>query len=158
MQSGVEQEITIVNDKGRLSEGEIENMLQESAKFHEEDSTMRLKVENELVLKASTVKMQSYLSNENFLKNLTQSDKEMIRGLMEDAKQYLVLNKNASAEEIEAKRKQVDDQFMPILRKAIPGMSAVNNPYAENPHVQEQNPEYEMNTMNPQDMYYPDLD
>jgi len=27
MQSGVEQEITIVNDKGRLSEGEIENML-----------------------------------------------------------------------------------------------------------------------------------
>ena len=33
--TGVEQEITIVNDKGRLSEGEIDNMLKDSEKYLE---------------------------------------------------------------------------------------------------------------------------
>ena len=82
----------------------------------------------------------------------------MIQGLTEDAKQYLHLNQNATAEEIEAKRKEIDTKFMPILRKAYSGMAVQNNAYAENPHVQQQEPEYESNTINPQDIYYPDLD
>jgi len=47
----------------------------------------------------------------------------MIEGLTEDAKKYLHLNQNATAEEIEAKRKEIDTQFMPILRKAYSGMA-----------------------------------
>jgi len=41
--------------------------------------------------------MESYLTNASFVKGMTNSEKEMIKGLVEDGKQYLVLNKDATA-------------------------------------------------------------
>eukprot|EP00656_Telonema_subtile_P001750 TRINITY_DN1075_c0_g2_i2.p1 TRINITY_DN1075_c0_g2~~TRINITY_DN1075_c0_g2_i2.p1 ORF type:complete len:161 (+),score=46.03 TRINITY_DN1075_c0_g2_i2:47-529(+) len=43
--SGKKEEITITNDKGRLSEAEIERMVNEAKEFEDEDRKLREKVE-----------------------------------------------------------------------------------------------------------------
>jgi endoplasmic reticulum chaperone BiP len=43
--SGSKERITITNDKGRLSQEEIERMVQEAEEFAEEDKALRMRIE-----------------------------------------------------------------------------------------------------------------
>ena len=43
--SGAKEKITITNDKGRLSQEEIERMVQEAEEFAEEDKALRMRIE-----------------------------------------------------------------------------------------------------------------
>merc|ERR1719486_1255468 len=44
--TGKNEKITITNDKGRLSQDEIERMVQEAEEFQEEDKKIREKIES----------------------------------------------------------------------------------------------------------------
>jgi endoplasmic reticulum chaperone BiP len=48
--SGQKEKITITNDKGRLSQEEIERMVQEAEEFAEEDKALRLRIEARYVM------------------------------------------------------------------------------------------------------------
>merc|ERR1712083_880937 len=61
--TGKNEKITITNDKGRLSQDEIERMVQEAAEFEEEDKKVREKIESRNQLENYVYSMKNTLSD-----------------------------------------------------------------------------------------------
>lgn len=115
--SGKSQQITISNDKDRLSEEEIERMVKEAEQFADEDRDNAERVE-------ARNKLESYLyslkdSVEDSLKGkLSDEDSEMMRTTTTDALEWLEKNLDASKDELEAKREEVEAVASPIMTRA----------------------------------------
>merc|ERR1712070_856571 len=62
--TGKESQITITNDKGRLSQEEIERMVKEAEKFSAEDDAMKDKIEARNALENYTYSMRNTLNDE----------------------------------------------------------------------------------------------
>merc|ERR1712113_19851 len=60
---GKNEKITITNDKGRLSQDEIERMVQEAEEFQEEDKKVREKIESRNQLENYVYSMKNTLSD-----------------------------------------------------------------------------------------------
>ena len=76
--SGNVQNITIKNDKGRLSQEDIERMVQEGEKFKEEDQMNRDKVEAKNKLDALVYQTRSTIENEQIKSKLEESDMKIL--------------------------------------------------------------------------------
>merc|ERR1712113_304518 len=61
--TGKNEKITITNDKGRLSQDEIERMVQEASEFEEEDKKVREKIESRNQLENYVYSMKNTLSD-----------------------------------------------------------------------------------------------
>merc|ERR1719223_2240664 len=61
--TGKENKITITNDKGRLSQEDIERMVQEAEKFQEEDKKVRDKIEARNALENYVYSMKNTLGD-----------------------------------------------------------------------------------------------
>merc|ERR1712070_858760 len=61
--TGKTEKITITNDKGRLSQDEIERMVQEAEEFQEEDKKVREKIESRNQLENYVYSMKNQLSD-----------------------------------------------------------------------------------------------
>merc|ERR1711963_564617 len=92
-----QEKITITNDKGRLSKDEIDQMVQDAEKYKAEDEAIRKKVEAKNGLENYCFQMKNTLSD--------------------DGLQFLESNPDASAEEMEAKQKELEGKFNPIMMK-----------------------------------------
>ena len=62
--TGKSQNITITNDKGRLSQEDIDKMVEEAERYKEEDEQARLRVEAKNQLEAQCYQLKEALSNE----------------------------------------------------------------------------------------------
>merc|ERR1711904_615871 len=62
--SNKEEKITIVNEKGRLSEEEIERMVQEAEEFEEEDRKVKAKVTERNVLESQIFSAKQKLESD----------------------------------------------------------------------------------------------
>merc|ERR1719231_925660 len=89
--TGKNEKITITNDKGRLSQDEIERMVQEAEEFQEEDKKVREKIGDD--------------------------DKETIEKALEEANEWLDDNQEAEKDEFDEKLKEVQDVCSPIISK-----------------------------------------
>lgn len=90
------KEITITNDKGRLSKEDIDKMVEEAERFKEEDEKRRdrANARNELDALISRSR-SSYLSSDK----LTEEDKKTLSELLDQKQEWLDDNQSAEAEE-----------------------------------------------------------
>merc|ERR1712039_448207 len=88
--SGKTNQITITNEKGRLSQQEIDRMVQEAEKYKAEDE-LKDKFEG--------------------------GDKEKIEAAVQDALDWLDKNQMAEKDEFEAKQKEIEGIVNPIMMK-----------------------------------------
>jgi len=108
-------QITITNEKGRLSKDEIDRMVSEAEKFKAEDEATKSKVEAKNGLENYCFSMKNSLSD---LKDkLDDSDKETIEKACDDGLSWLDSNQMAEKEEFEAKQKEVEEICTPIMTK-----------------------------------------
>merc|ERR1719488_142209 len=111
--TGKNEKITITNDKGRLSQDEIERMVQEAEEFQEEDKKVREKIEARNGLENYVYSMKNQLSDSE----KGDADKETIEKALEEANEWLDDNQEAEKEDFDEKLKEVQDACSPIISK-----------------------------------------
>merc|ERR1712217_95077 len=117
--TGKAEKITITNDKGRLSQEEIERMVSEAEEFHEEDKKVREKIEARNQLENYVYSMKNTLSDseKGVADKIGDDDKEAIEKALEEANEWLDDNQEAEKEDFEEKLKEVQDVCSPIISK-----------------------------------------
>merc|ERR1712146_682748 len=93
--TGKSNQITITNDKGRLSQAEIDRMVQEAEKFRAEDDAVKEKVEAKNGLENYCFTLKSSLSDEKLKDKIDAGDKKQVEDAVAETLQWLDNNQLA---------------------------------------------------------------
>merc|ERR1712185_157201 len=117
--TGQAEKITITNDKGRLSQEEIQRMVEEAEEFAEEDKKVREKIEARTSLENYVYSMKNTLSDseKGVADKISDEDKETIEKALEEANEWLDENQDSEKEDFDEKRKEVEEVCSPIISK-----------------------------------------
>merc|ERR1711981_901366 len=115
--TGKSNQITITNEKGRLSQAEIDRMVNEAEKFRAEDETNKLKIEVKNGLENYCFTMRNTLNEEKLKDKFEGGDKEKIEKAVQDTLDWLDKNQLAEKDEFEAKQKELEGIVNPIMMK-----------------------------------------
>ena len=115
------KQITITNDKGRLSQHEINRMVEDAEKFKAEDEAASKKVEAKNGLESYAYSLRSTLQDEKIAGVISEEDKNTVNAVVEEAISWLETNQLAEVEEFEHKRKELEEKAMPIFAKLYQG-------------------------------------
>ncbi|CAO3649265.1 unnamed protein product [Cunninghamella blakesleeana] len=137
--TGKSNKITITNDKERLSKEDIERMVNEAEKFKAEDeeAANRIKARNEL--ESYTYQLRNTLQ-EHGEKLDNQDEKEKLKTIIDDAIQWLDNSQQASKEEYDSRKKELEDIVNPIMMKFYQQQQPSQgntNPHQDGPSVEE---------------------
>merc|ERR1711877_40716 len=111
------EKITITNDKGRLSKEEIDQMVADAERFREQDDLVRKKVEAKNGLENYCYQMKNTLNDDKLKTHFTEEDKSTIEATANEGLQWLEGNTEAEAAEMEAKQKELEGKFNPIMMR-----------------------------------------
>merc|ERR1719331_1138049 len=119
--TGKSEKITITNDKGRLSQEEIEKMIKEAELFADEDKKVKERVDAKNAFDGYLHSMRSAVEgsgdNKGLSEKLDDDEKEQIQDALKDGQSWLDSNPEADAEEIKEKHKEVEGICAPIISK-----------------------------------------
>ncbi|XP_053990105.1 endoplasmic reticulum chaperone BiP-like [Hylaeus volcanicus] len=116
--SGKSQNIVVNNDKGRLSQAEIQKMIQEAEKFAEEDRLQKQRIDAKQAFESYVeILKNSVEENSELAGKLSSEDKSTINTAVSDGKSWLEENSSAEADEIKAKHKEIENICAPIIKK-----------------------------------------
>merc|ERR1712023_90882 len=117
--TGKNEKITITNDKGRLSQEDIERMVQEAEEYQEEDKKVREKIEARNQLENYVYSMKNTLgdSEKGVADKIGDDDKDTIEKALEEVNEWLDDNQDAEKEDLDEKLKEVQDTCSPIISK-----------------------------------------
>jgi len=115
--TGKSNQITITNEKGRLSQAEIDRMVSEAEKFRGEDESNRAKVEAKNGLENYCFTMRNTLQEEKLVDKFEAGDKEKIEAAVQDTLDWLDKNQLAEKDEFDTKQKELEGVVNPIMMK-----------------------------------------
>lgn len=116
--TGKEQTITITNDKGRLSQEDIEKMVADAEKFKEDDAKITALIEAKNKLENYVYSTESMMGDEKM--RMEEEDKETVKATLEETKTWLYVDRD-NVSEYEDKQKEVEAVLMPIFQKMAGG-------------------------------------
>jgi L1 cell adhesion molecule like protein len=119
--TGNVKKITIKNEKGRLSQDDIDRMVRDAEKFKDQDEAVRKRVEAKNALEGYCFGVRNSLSNEQFANALSQSDKDAVNKEINDCLAWIEGNLEASPEQFENKQKELEGKIMPIMQRGYQG-------------------------------------
>jgi len=131
--TGKNNKITITNDKGRLSKEEIERLVKEAEKFKDEDEKVRQRVESKNQLEQLCYQYRQTLGEEKLKDKFTEDEKKKVNELTDAALKWANDNPAASKEEFDAKVKELEAVFNPIMMRVyqetggMPGQGGMPN-------------------------------
>lgn len=112
------EKITITNDKGRLSQEEIERMVQEAEEFAEEDKKVKEKIDARNNLETYVYNMKNTINDKDKLADKIDSeDKQKIEDALKEALDWLDENQSADKDDFEEKLKEVEAVCSPIIKQ-----------------------------------------
>ena len=112
------EKITITNDKGRLSQEEIDRMVKEAEEFAEEDKKIKERIDARNNLETYVYNMKSTINDKDKLADKLESDdKEKIENSLKEALDWLDDNQSAEKEDFEEKLKEVEAVCNPIIKQ-----------------------------------------
>jgi len=115
--TGKSNQITITNEKGRLSQADIDRMVQEAEKFREEDEAAKVKIEAKNGLENYCFTMRNTLQEEKLQDKFEGDDKDKIEKAVQEALDWLDKNQLAEKDEFEARQKELEGVVNPIMMK-----------------------------------------
>lgn len=111
--------ITITNDKGRLSKEQIDEMVKNAEKFKDDDEKIKQRIESKSQLEGIIYSSKSIYADDN--KSLSDEEKESVKSKVEEIKKWIDENQEATKEEYETKFKEFSDFIHPITQKMYNG-------------------------------------
>ena len=114
--TGKSEKITITNEKGRLSQEEIDRMVREAEEFAEEDKKVKERIDARNSLETYVYNMKNQVSDKDKLADKLESDeKEKIETAVKEALEWLDDNQSVEKEDYEEKLKEVEAVCNPII-------------------------------------------
>lgn len=118
--SGKSHKITITNEKGRLSKGDIDKMMKEAEQYAEEDKLKAERIQSLNELENYCYNLKSSIEEENIKSKLTDDDKKSITDKLDETLSFHndATNDNSiEKEEIDNKYKDLQNLYNPIMQK-----------------------------------------
>jgi len=110
--------IRIESEKGRLSQDEIDKIVQDAEKYKEEDEAMKKKVNAKNGLEAFAYQIRNSCDDPKLKDNIKAEDKEKITKAVDDIIKWVDENPSAETEEFEAKQKELEELWKPVMMGA----------------------------------------
>ncbi len=115
--TGKNNKIVITNDKGRLSKDDIERLVKEAEKFKDEDNKVKERIEAKNSLEQYCYQVKQTIKEEKLKDKFSEEDKKTIETKADDVLKWSNDNPAASKEEYDAKVKELETIFNPIMQK-----------------------------------------
>merc|ERR1719169_119341 len=115
--TGKQNQITITNEKGRLSQSDIDRMVSEAEKYAAEDEANKQKIEAKNGLENYCYSMRNTLSEEKLKDKFEGDDKDNIEKALQETLDWLDRNQMAEKDEFDAKQKELEAIVNPIMMK-----------------------------------------
>jgi heat shock protein 5 len=117
--TGKAEKITITADKGRLSEEDIERMVQEAEEFAEEDKKVKERIDAKNGLESFLYNLKNTLEDEEkgIADKIEPVEKDELVSLIDETLDWLDENQDEDTEAYTEKQKEVEAVSNPIMRK-----------------------------------------
>jgi len=116
--TGKSNKITITNDKGRLTQADIERMVAEAERFKGEDEAQRSRIEAKNGLENYAYGIKNSIRDEKLAAKLDPTDKSTMEQAVDDALNWLEnIAPTADKDAIAAKQKDLENVCNPIISK-----------------------------------------
>lgn len=113
--TGKKNNITITNDKGRLTKDEIKNMISDAEKYKEQDQEMKVSVAARNDLEAYIYQMKSLVNDNNVAGKIGSSDKTKILKKCDELTSWLSANETASEKNYVMKKQELEKICKPVM-------------------------------------------
>ncbi|KAG7393838.1 Luminal-binding protein 5 [Phytophthora pseudosyringae] len=121
--TGKAETITITAEKGRLSQDEIDRMVQEAAEFADEDKKVKDRIDGRNALEGYLYSLKNNVEDK-LEDKIDEDDKDTVLTAVQDAMDWLEDNQESDKEDFEAKQKEVEKLVNPIMSKVYQGGAA----------------------------------
>ena len=115
--TGKNNKIVITNDKGRLSKDDIDRLVKEAEKFKDEDNKVKERIEAKNSLEQYAYQIKNTLKDEKLKDKFSEDEKKQIETKVDEVLKWANDNPAASKEEYDAKVKEIEAVFNPIMQK-----------------------------------------
>ncbi|KAG5355819.1 Heat shock protein [Yarrowia sp. B02] len=115
--TGKTQQITITNDKGRLSKEDIERMVNDAEKYKDEDEKEAARIAAKNGLESYTYSLKNTLSEDKFKEKVDEAGREKLEKAINDTIEFLDNTQSGATEEYSDKQKELEGISNPILMK-----------------------------------------
>jgi len=115
--SGKAEKITITNDKGRLSNEEIEKMVNDAERFKDEDDKQKERITAKNSLESYIFNLKSSLDTEEVKSKLASDELSSAQSALDAALKWLDANQLAEKEEFDDKQKELETMSRPLMTK-----------------------------------------
>jgi len=117
--TGKSEKITITAEKGRLSEEEIERMVQEAEEFAEEDKKIKDRIDARNSLEGYCYNLKNMMEDEEkgVADKISEEDKEAIEEAVNETLDWLDENQEADKEELDEQQKSLEKIVNPIMQE-----------------------------------------
>jgi heat shock protein 5 len=120
--TGKKEAITITNDKGRLSEEEIQRMVKEAEEQADADKEARQRVEARNQLENYVYQVRNVINDEEKVgEKISEDDKSTIEEAIKEKISWLEENTSADKEEYDSQYKELEKIVQPIFAKLYGG-------------------------------------
>merc|ERR1712151_1370308 len=121
--TGKAEKITITAEKGRLSEEEIERMVQEAEEFAEEDKRVKDRIDARNGLESYVYNLKNTLDDDEkgLADKLSPEDKKELQDMIDETLDWMDENPEAEKEDYDEKQKEVENISNPIMRQMYAG-------------------------------------
>merc|ERR1711972_644973 len=111
--TGKTNKITITNDKGRLSQEEIEKMVNDAEKYKAEDDKERARIASKNGLESYIFQAKGTLDDEKLKDKFTDEDKKAIKDKADEIMKWLEENPSAEKDEFDHHQKEMENAWIP---------------------------------------------
>jgi heat shock protein 1/8 len=115
--TGNVKSITISNDKGRLSKEDVERLIREAEQHKEADSLVVKKIQAKNDLEQYAYQIKHTINDDKLKDKITEDEKKRMGDMVTSVEAWIAANQNANVTEFEAKKKELETAFNPIVTK-----------------------------------------
>jgi len=135
--SGKSKAIKITNDSSRLTEADIQRMVDDAAKFAEEDKVAAEKVQAKNSLESYAYSMKQTVADTKFIDKISPEDKKTVEDKVSEVINWLDSNQTAEKDEFEHQKKELECICNPIMTKLHQAPQGASAPTAGGATVEE---------------------
>jgi heat shock protein 5 len=119
--TGNKNKITITNDKGRLSQEEIDRMVKEAEEFADEDAKVRETIDAKNGFESYVYGVKNALKDDKKADKLSDEDKETVEAEVKKAQEWMDENSKATKDEFDEAKQAMEKVVSPIMSKLYQG-------------------------------------
>lgn len=117
--TGKENKITITNDKGRLSQADIDKMVSDAEKYRDEDNAMRERIDAKNKFENYVHSLKSSIEDPTFSGKLEAMDKETLETKVKEGMEWFDSHPDETKESYENMQKEIETVANPIMTKVM---------------------------------------